>query len=128
MSIEFLGRGISVNFSLDSRGAIKMSSYEKSVEESIEIILCTKQGERVYNYDFGCRVHELMFEPNDTRTQALAEHYVKQALEEFEPRINLLNINAYTVDENSMNIEIEYEIVEVNGIHNLVYPFYLLPV
>jgi len=127
MSVEILGKGLSLDFGLDAHGCIKMSSYERSVEESIEIILSTRPGERVYNSDFGCRIGELMFEPNDIRTQTLAREYVSQALESFEPRINLIDINVMGEEENSMSIDIEYEIIQSNKVHNLVYPFYLLP-
>jgi len=127
MSVEILGKGFSLDFSLDTHGSIKMSSYERSVQESIEIILSTRPGERIYNSDFGCSISELMFEPNDVRTQMLAREYVTQALEAFEPRIELIEINVMSEEENSMNIEISYEIIQSNKVHNLVYPFYLLP-
>jgi uncharacterized protein len=127
MNIEFLGKGLSLDFGLDSRGSIKMSSYERSVEESIEIILFTKCGERVYNPKFGCQIHELMFESNDVRTHSLAAHYVQKALTSFEPRINVLNVDVNKNDEKSINIEIGYEIVDSNKVFNLVYPFYLVP-
>jgi len=127
MSIEFLGKGLCLDFCLDSRGSIKMSSYEDSVQESIHIILGTKCGERVYTPKFGCRIHELMFEPNDVRTQTLANKYVTQALNWFEPRIKLLEVRVNSMNENSINIEISYEIVDSNQAYNLVYPFYLVP-
>jgi len=127
MSVEILGRGFSVDFGLDNMGHIKLSSYEKNIEESIYIILSTKPGERVYNHKFGCRIHELMFEPNNTRIQNMAKHYVIKALEEFEPRIEVSQIEVYSSDENSIEIDIEYKIKESNIINNYVYPFYLVP-
>ncbi|NQY94455.1 MAG: GPW/gp25 family protein [Campylobacteraceae bacterium] len=127
MSIELLGKGLSVDFGLNSMGEIKMSSYEKSVEESIYIILSTKTGERVYNSEFGCRIHELMFEPNNVRTQSMAKRYVEDALKEFEPRIKTLNVDVFSPDEKSININIEYEIINTNVVNNYVYPFYIVP-
>ena len=128
IDVDYLGKGISLDFGVDSNGGISFSSYEKSVEESIDIILSTFIGERVYNYKFGCRIHELMFEPNNVRTQALAARYVEEALENFEHRINILSVEAYSEDEKSLNINITYALVESNKEYNLVYPFYLLPV
>jgi phage baseplate assembly protein W len=127
MSKDFLGKGISLDFGLDSYGMIKMSSYERSVEESIEIILGTKCGERVYNEAFGCQVHELLFEPNDARTHILAKNYVQEALERFEPRINLLEVTVLSDGNASLSIDVSYEIRNTNSQYNLVYPFYLLP-
>jgi len=126
--IEFLGKGIAFDFGVDSQGGIAFSSFEMCVEESIGIILSTQIGERIYNPDFGCRIHELMFEPNTTQTQALAALYVREALEMYENRINLLDVEAYGEDERSLNVDIRYELIESDREYNLVYPFYLLPV
>jgi len=127
-SLDFLGKGVSLDFGLDSKGEIKLSSYERSVEESIDIILSTKIGERIYNYKFGCKIHDLMFEPNNVRTQSLAARYVKESLDMFEPRIDLKHVEAISQDEKSLNVNITYMLIESNKEYNLVYPFYLLPV
>lgn len=127
-NVDFLGKGIALDFGVDSHGGIRFSSYEKSVEESIDIILSTHIGERIYNYKFGCKIHELMFEPNNVRTQALAARYVREALENFEPRITLTDVEAFSENEKSLNINITYVLIESNKEYNLVYPFYLLPV
>lgn len=126
-NIEFFGKGISFDFGVDSQGGIKFSSFEKCVEESIDIILSTQIGERIYNPEFGCRIQELMFEPNNARTHSLAQIYVKEALERFENRININKVEVYSEDEKSLSINIRYEFVESSREHNLVYPFYLLP-
>jgi len=127
-NLDFLGKGISLDFGVDSKGGIKFSSYERSVEESIDIILSTRIGERIYNYKFGCKIHDLMFEPNNVRTQNLAARYVNEALTNFEPRIDLKDVEAISLDEKSLNINITYTLIESNKEFNLVYPFYLLPV
>jgi len=127
-NLDFLGKGISFDFGIDSKGGIKFSSYERSVEESIDIILSTRVGERVYNYKFGCKIHDLMFEPNNVRTQNLAARHVREALTNFEPRIDLKDVEATSLDEKSLNINITYTLIESNKEFNLVYPFYLLPV
>ena len=127
-NVDFLGKGIALNFGVDSKGGVRFSSYEKSVQESIDIILSTRIGERIYNYKFGCKIHELMFEPNNVRTQSLAARYVEEALENFEHRIIITNVEAFSQDEKSLNINITYVLIESNKEYNLVYPFYLLPV
>lgn len=126
-NIEILGKGLAFNFGVDSNGGIKFSSYEKSVEEGIDIILSTKPGERVYNRKFGCLIQDLMFEPNNSETKNLAARYVKYALDMFEKRINVLSVEAQSEDEKSINIIVNYKLIESNREYNLVYPFYLLP-
>ena len=54
MSMNILGKGWAYPVSPDVKGNIKFSRYEKSIEESIRIILNTTPGERLMRPDFGC--------------------------------------------------------------------------
>lgn len=104
-----------------------MSSYERSVEESIRIILGTTPGERVMQPEFGCRINDILFSSNSGKTISLAVHYIEEALVRWEPRIIVKNISgeADPYNESLVNIKIEYEIRSVNTFFNMVYPFYL---
>ena len=104
-----------------------MSSYEKSVEESIRIILGTTPGERVMQPEFGCRINDILFSSNSGKTISLATHYIEEALVRWEPRIIVKAITGEEdpYNENLVNIKIEYEIRSVNTFFNMVYPFYL---
>jgi phage baseplate assembly protein W len=44
--------------------------------------------------DYGCELQRLVFLPNDATTAGLAMHYVTQAVERWEPRVELLNVEA----------------------------------
>ena len=44
---------------------------------------------------FGCRLHELVFAPNNSHTAAQARRYVEEALGMWEPRVNVLNVDGY---------------------------------
>ena len=123
---SFLGEGVSLSFNIDNRGGVRFSSLEESVKESIFIILSTKIGERVMNYDFGCKIHNLMFKLNTVSTRAMAKIYIEEALNRWEKRIDIKNIEIETVKSNELLIDIEYFIIDENVIDNLVYPFYLL--
>ena len=123
---SFLGKGVSLSFDIGSDGAIKLSSLQELVKESIFIILSTKIGERVMNYNFGCQIHELMFEINNSATQARARMYVNDAINRWEPRVEIKKIDVESVAKNEIVIDISYYIKESNIVDNLVYPFYLL--
>ena len=125
MTNNFLGEGLSFPFQIDKYNKVKTSQYERSIEESIIIILSTKLGERLMRPEFGCKIHNLLFAPNTIDTHNLAIFYVKEALETWEHRINLLKIDVSMELENSIHINIDYQIQESNSVYNLVYPFYL---
>lgn len=122
----FLGKGLGFPFEVNKNGTVMFSAYEKSVEEAIFIVLSTKVGERMMNPEFGCQIHELMFEENTPETRALAEHYVKKSLQKWENRIILREVKVSSVNLNQLVVEIAYQLKDTNSFYNYVYPFYLI--
>lgn len=112
---------------IDGAGGLALSSYEENIEECIRIILGTAPGERVYRLDFGCRIHDLLFAPNNANTRNLASFYVREALMKWEPRIRDIEVEAGAdpLKPNTLRIEISYAVRATNSHYNLVYPFYL---
>jgi hypothetical protein len=124
---EFLGRGWRFPVAVNLTGGVSTSGYEENIRESIFVILGTAPGERLNRPQFGCRVHDLMFAPNNAVTAALAEHYCEEALYKFEPRIDDVDVSAKpnSSESNRLDIRISYFIAETNDERNIVYPFYL---
>jgi Bacteriophage baseplate protein W len=122
----FLGVGWKFPIQIDAN-RVAVSRYVASVEDSIRIILGTSRGERVMRPDFGADLKRLVFSPNNTSTAGLAIFHVQEALRKWEPRIQLLRVDANPDRENSqiLLVTIDYRIVSTNTEHNLVYPFYL---
>jgi len=124
---NFLGKGWKFPVSVNGAGGIGTSDNERSVEEAIEIILGTAPGERVYRSNFGCAIHDLVFEPNNDETASKAVAAVDQALKRLEPRIDGIEVHAYfdALEDNKLLLDIHYRVVAENNLFNLVYPFYL---
>ena len=105
---------------------LELIEGEESIREAILIILGTRPGERVMRPDFGCNLQELVFAPNNTATATLAEFHVSEALQKWEPRIEILKVTADPGTERErLDIRIEYRVNSTNTRNNLVYPFYL---
>ena len=49
--------------------------------------------------EFGCGIHDLVFAPNNSTTIAVVVQTVREALIAFEPRIDVLDINAESAPE-----------------------------
>jgi uncharacterized protein len=124
---NFLGSGISFPFHLDDFGNVNLSFYEKSLSESIDLILRTSKGERVMRPDFGCEINDMVFAPNNSNTRSLICHYIEEALVKWEPRIVLEKVEAFPNedDQTRIDITINYKIRSINSAFNKVYPFYL---
>lgn len=124
---DFLGRGWGFPIGLSTSARVQWSAGDEKIRESILVILRTAPGERVLMPTFGCRIGELVFAPNDGATRALAQAYVKDALQLWEPRIEppRVSIDVDTNAPNLLPIRVDYVVRETNKAGNLVYPFYL---
>ena len=77
----------------------------------------------------GSRLHELVFAPANPETFGLAEMYVQDALNFWEPRIELIDVIARTDEDRPgfLLIAIRYRIKATHDERSLVYPFYQIP-
>lgn len=77
--------------------------------------------------DFGCGIHDLVFANNSAGAIATAIDEVRQALIQWEPRIDVLDVDASPdpSEPNRLLIQVNYQVRTTNNQFNLVYPFYL---
>jgi phage baseplate assembly protein W len=133
MALDFLGVGVSFlplamepNPAAPGFSRLRLAAFEESVRQAIWIILGTAPGERVMRPDFGCGLNDLVFELNNTATAGRVATTVRDALERFEPRIEVGEISVKRADGGArMDIAINYTILATDTPGNLVYPFYL---
>jgi phage baseplate assembly protein W len=127
MARGFLGRGWSFPVKLSSTGTLSFLDGEEKIRQSIWIILSTAPGERQMRPGFGCGIHDLVFEPNTAALRGLVQQKVFDALVQWEPRINVVDVRVQTPPEarNHLLIRIDYRIRANNAFFNLVYPFFI---
>jgi phage baseplate assembly protein W len=109
-------------------GRLRYAAYEDDVEQAIQIILLTEPGERPMLPEFGGGLRRFLFEPNSPATRRAIEHRVRNALIDWEPRIDVERVEV-TPDEEQPNlllIHVDYLVRATNSFYNRVYPFYLL--
>lgn len=126
MAKEFLGSGWKFPVRVNTSGKIVTSRHEEDIQEAIWIILSTAKGERMMRPDFGCGIHDMVFDPINTNTMNLVETTVREALTFFEPRIDVLNVSVSDkeADTGKLLISIDYQVRTTNNEFNLVFPFY----
>lgn len=127
MAHEFEGRGWQFPIRVDDAGAIAEAREEDKVRRSIEIILRTAPGERVMRPDFGCGIHDLVFDTVSGAMIGRVASVVAGALATWEPRIDVLSVHPQqdTEDPTRLLIEINYRLRSSNSRFNLVFPFYV---
>jgi phage baseplate assembly protein W len=124
---EFVGQGLAFPLQINQQGGIALARGAHDVEQSIHVILATMPGERRMRPEFGCRIHELVFAPDNPATQGLAVYYVKEALDNWEPRIEVqdVHVSSDRSHDGVLLIEIQYEIKDTHDQRSIVYPFFL---
>jgi uncharacterized protein len=129
MPQEFIGRGWAFPPHIGAQGGLALTHERNELDQAIYIILSTAPGERVMRPTFGCRLHDLIFAPNNSHTAARARRYVEEALGMWEPRIRVTEVDVrQDADQaNALVIEIAYEVKTTHDQRSLVYPFYLIP-
>lgn len=123
----YLGQGLTFPLQLNVQGGLQFSSAVQKVKESIWIILRTSLGERMYRPDFGSRLSELAFEPLNSSTMIQIRMYVVEALEIWEPRIEIDRVETEPDPvRGRVDIIINYRLKEYPELYSFVYPFYLV--
>lgn len=98
-AVRFLGAGFDSatagGLGLTSAGGLAMTDGDETVRQALFLLLSTTPGERVMRPGYGSRLHRLVFAPNDDTTAGLAIHYVRQAVARWEPRVDVIDVDAY---------------------------------
>jgi len=71
-----------------------MVEDQDAIRQALLMLLSTAPGERVMRPEYGCDLRRLVFSPNDETTAGLAIHYVRRAVERWEPRVEIESIDA----------------------------------
>lgn len=105
---------------LDAEGGVALADPAHTVRQAILLLLSTRPGERVMRPDYGCDLDRLAFAPIDATTAGLAAHAVRQALTRWEPRIEVLAVDAEGVD-GLLTLTVDYRIRAQHRRERLVY-------
>jgi phage baseplate assembly protein W len=126
---SFVGRGLAFPPRPDRTGAVSLVSGARDVEEAIRIIVGTAPGERPMRPEFGCRIHEHVFDPINPTTMGLIAFAVEQAVLRWEPRVDDVHVEVLrdADDPSVLYVDVDYRIRATNDERNLVFPFYTIP-
>ena len=84
---------------------------EQTVNQALRNLIMTNLGERLFQPNIGSSVYESLFEPNLSEHLSLLETYIENTIINNEPRVNAQEISVTSVDENSIEIKIIYNLI-----------------
>jgi phage baseplate assembly protein W len=126
---DLIGSGISFPLQADQRGVLALAHGVSDIEQAIRLIMGTAPGERPMRPEFGCAVHDLVFDTIDAELIGRVETAVHRALARWEPRIDVtdLDFDLADVDHGKIAITVTYRVLATSRTYNLVYPLYVIP-
>ena len=85
-----------------------------AIARSVRNIVMTVPGEKFFNPTFGSRISESLFENIDDITATVIIDEIRESIDNYEPRVDLLDVQAFPdYDNNSFNVTIIYEIIGI---------------
>jgi phage baseplate assembly protein W len=126
---EIHGAGLAFPLQVDHRGGIALAYGEDDIAQAIGLILSTTPGERPMRPEFGCDLHDLVFDTVDAAMIGRMDLAIRAALDRWEPRIEVVAID-FDLSETAhgrLVVTITYRVRTTNNRRNLVYPFYVIP-
>ena len=126
---DLIGSGLSFPLSADQRGVLALAHGVTDIEQAIRLILGTAPGERPMRPEFGCAVHDFIFDNIDAELIGHVESAIHTALARWEPRIEVtsLTFDLGESDSGTLLVTITYKVLATSRLYNLVYPFGFIP-
>jgi phage baseplate assembly protein W len=114
-AFRFTGAGRSegqTGLEVTATGSTSTVEDDESVRQAIILLLSTTPGERLMRPEYGSHLNRLVFGPNDHTAAGLAIHYVRQAIERWEPRVEIVEVDAGADPDryNQLNILLRYRV------------------
>tara|TARA_Y100001954_G_C15656752_1_gene525547 strand:- start:164 stop:574 length:411 start_codon:yes stop_codon:yes gene_type:complete len=125
---SFLGIGWSFPPNFNNQSAnIDTVTKEVDIKQSLEIYFNTKLGERIMRPDYGCVVHNRLFDKLDPSILDILTFELTQNIGLIEPRIIVekIDINKTDINNGLIEIIVDYTIITTNVRDNIVYPYYI---
>ena len=87
------------------------------LQDQSEIWCLPFQAKGFFNEDLGSRISRSLFENIDTISASLIEDEIRNTIDNFEPRVELINVVvAPNYEDNEFNVTISYNIVGVDAL------------
>ena len=118
---SLFGQGLAFPPRVGPDGRLAWSEGEENVRQSIRVLLLTEPGERLMREDYGCGLRQFLFEPNTAATRQMISERIGQAIEQWEPRVLLedVEVEADSEDERVVHVTILFRLVATQSVEQL---------
>ena len=106
---------IDLTFAKKPDGDVFKKQNVADVKQAVKNLLLTNFGEKPFNPFFGGNLSDFLFELNDGINEADVESEVRLAIENFEPRAQVLDVEAIAMpDNNDIRVTVTFKVVSLD--------------
>lgn len=91
--------------SIDGKYLKLTETPEKEIRADLIHLLLTKKGSRYFLPDFGTRLYQFIFEPNDVTTFTLIENEIREAVSKYIPNLTIDTIQVLSAEDDPDQID-----------------------
>lgn len=117
MTNDIIYSDIDLDFTQTTEGDVKVIYNLDAIKQSIKNIILSPHGSRTIYQDpyFGCGVFKLLFEKMSSVTEILIQEEIESALNNYEPRIEIIELNVEGHENNNFyEVLIKYRVLAIN--------------
>ena len=101
-------------------GQLNRKTNENAIKQSVRNLLLTDKYERKFHPEIGSSFRALLFENMTPGIAQQVEEYVKDVINNYEPRAILIATNLdFNNDMNSVNVEVKFSIVNTEDVSTI---------
>lgn len=96
-------------------GDIRTKEDLEAIKQSLTILLETNFGERPFRPNLGAGLNDLLFAPLDQITSIELSNNIKNVIENWEPRINVLSLQVTDKpDDNALEVSLVFSMLNIS--------------
>lgn len=105
----------------DANGRLDYPLLARSVQENLQVILSTRNGEQLMHPGYGAGLVEFIGSPDTVTTRRRIHDRVKDSIERWERRIELLRVDVTSAEDDSGNLRVHvaYRLRRSGALHTL---------
>ncbi|WP_289993550.1 GPW/gp25 family protein [Photorhabdus laumondii] len=107
---DIYGRGWAFPPQFSSQTGVIMAEGAEHVRQSMKVFFLTEPGERIMREDYGCGLHDYLFENISDELMARIQTRIEERILRYEPRVEIteIRVNQKINLPNSLHIQVSY--------------------
>lgn len=121
---RFIGSGLTFPIVIGNNGRPELKQGMELIKSSLNNIIYWPLKQRFFNDSFGCRVEQVLEEPDDSISHALIRQFIREAIYNWEKRVTIVDIDINNSQPSKVDISLTIRIRGTKMEEVFIFPFY----